>query len=85
MSGPPIPKDETEIDRFIEQLGAEHEDLRLRRLELLQLLEDEVTARVDWEQQAANLQRELDAIRSLRLMKLAAPLRRIRARLTRSG
>lgn len=76
---------EPEIARLIEQLEVENEDLRLRRLELLQLLEGEVTARIDWEHQAANLQRELDAIRALRLMRLAAPLRRLRAKLTRRG
>jgi hypothetical protein len=70
-------------DSIFERLASEHEQLRLRRLELLQLLEDEVTCRVDWEIQAANLQRELDAIRSLRLMKLTAPLRRLRARFNR--
>lgn len=74
---------EVETDSLFERLAAEHEQLRLRRLELLQLLEDEVTCRVDWEMQAANLQRELDAIRSLRLMKLVAPLRRLRARFNR--
>ena len=76
---------ELETDALLEQFGSEYELLRLRRLELLQLLEDEVTSRVDWELQAANLQRELDAILSLRLMRLAAPLRRLRARLKRRG
>ena len=74
-----------EISSFIAQLESEHEQLRLRRLELLQLLEDEVSRRIDWEIQAGNLQRELDAITSSRLMKLVAPLRRVRARLARSG
>ncbi|MCE9623097.1 MAG: hypothetical protein K8R99_12200 [Actinomycetia bacterium] len=73
-----------DIDPLFERLANEHEQLRLRRLELLQLLEDEVSYRVDWEIQAANLQRELDALRSLRLMKLAAPLRRLRARFSAS-
>ena len=76
---------EPEVDKLVEQLESENDELRLRRLELLQLLQDEVTTRIEWERQAANLQRELDAIRSLRLMRLAAPLRRLRAKLPRRG
>lgn len=73
------------VEKLIEQLWSEHEELRLRRLELLQLLEDEVTVRLDWEDRAASLQRELDAIRSSRVMKLAAALRRLRTKVTHRG
>ena len=76
---------EPEVEKLIEQLWSEHEELRLRRLELLQLLEDEVTARLEWEDRAASLQRELDAIRSSRVMRLTAALRRLRTKLMRRG
>ncbi|MCB1980998.1 MAG: hypothetical protein KDF63_03245 [Rhodoferax sp.] len=63
---------------LLAELESEHERLRVRVLELLKLMEDEVTEKVeaefraeeaerraaDWETQAAALQRELDALRA---------------------
>lgn len=76
-------------------VGRLHEDnerLRLRVLELLKLMEDEVTDRVDaeiraedWERQAGALERELEALRSTTLFRMAAPLRSIYARFRSRG
>lgn len=81
-----------EVLAIAERLHAENERLRLRVLELLKLVEDEVTERVeaefaldDWRRQAAALQAELDALRSTRLMRAAAPLRALYAKVHRRG
>lgn len=83
MSSQPVP----DLEAVLEELHADHERLRMRVLDLMRLMEDEVTDRVEaeqqaseWEQQATALQRELDALRNTKLMRAAAPLRRIYTR-----
>ena len=88
---PPGPA-EAELLAVAEKLHEENERLRLRVLELLKLMEDEVTDKVeaelradDWERQAHALQAELDALRSTKLFRVVAPLRSAYGRLRSRG
>ncbi len=89
---PPADRDDEEPYAVVERLHDDNERLRLRVLELLKLMEDEVTDKVeaeiraeDWEHQARSLQDELDALRNTKLLRLASPLRSVYARLRRRG
>jgi hypothetical protein len=68
---------------LIERLDADNERLRMKALDLMRLMEDAVTAQVAAERRAAELEAELDALRNTKLMRVAAPARRLYARLRR--
>jgi hypothetical protein len=81
---------------LVEGLYNDNEQLRQRLLEMLRLLEEEVTLRIElewseanserareeWMVQASNLQRELDATRQSASFRLLAPFRKIRRKLS---
>lgn len=86
------PGPEPVTEAMLEQLHAENERLRLRVLELMKLMEDEVTDKVEaefrvdeWRHQAEALQRELDALRNTKVMRMMQPARRLYARIRRRG
>lgn len=77
-----------ELLGLVKELDADNERLRMRVLELLELMEDSVTAQVGGERRIAELERrcgaleaELVAVRNTRVMRLSAPLRRAYGRL----
>lgn len=77
-----------ELLALVEDLDADIERLRMRVLELLELMEEAVTAQVagerriaELEQHVAALEAEAQALRNTRVMRMAAPARRAYARL----
>lgn len=77
-----------ELVALVDELDADNERLRMRVLELLELMEDAVTAQVagerriaELEQRCAALEREIEALGNTRVMRVAAPARRVYARL----
>lgn len=77
-----------ELLALVEDLDADNERLRLRVLELLELMEQAVTEQVAGERRIAELdgqrralEAELDAVRKTRVMRMTAPARRAYARL----
>ena len=81
-----------ELVGVVEQLDEDNERLRVRVLELLELMEDAVTAQVAAERRAdelaarvAALDAELAAVRNTRVMRATAPLRAAYARFRQRG
>lgn len=81
-------EDVAELLGLLEELDEDNERLRLRVLELLDLLEDAVTDQVVAERRAAELdgrvaalQSELDAVANTKVLRLTAPIRAVYARL----
>ncbi len=77
-----------ELLAIVEQLDEDNERLRVRVLELLDLMEDAVTAQVAAERRAdelaervRGLEVELAAVEDTRIMRLTRPLRSAYARL----
>lgn len=77
---------------LIERLDADNERLRMKVLEVLRLMEDAVTEGVrherreaELEQQCANLEAELAALRNTKLLRAVAPLRAAYAKVRRRG
>ena len=77
---------------LIERLDADNEQLRMKVLEVLRLMEDAVTEGVrherraaELEQQCANLEAELAALHGTKLMRVVAPLRALYAKVRRRG
>ena len=80
--------DAGELLGVVEQLDADNERLRMTSLDLMRLMEDVVTAQVAGERRIAELEEhnrrleaELAALHSTKLMRAAAPFRRVYARL----
>ena len=69
-----------DAERLIDRLDADNERLRMKVLELLRLMEAEVSARVDHELRAEALEAELQALQHTKIMRTVAPLRRVYAR-----
>lgn len=81
-----------ELVELVERLDADNERLRLKALELMELMEAAVTEQVagerridELERQVAALQTEVDALHGTRLMRLARPVRAAYGRMRNRG
>lgn len=72
-----------EAEELIARLDADNERLRMKVLEVLEWMEEAVSAGVDQERRAEALEAELAAWRSTRIMRVLAPVRSLYARIRR--
>lgn len=72
-----------EAEELIARLDADNERLRMKVLEVLEWMEEAVSAGVDHERRAEALEAELAAWRSTRIMRVLTPVRSLYARIRR--